>query len=209
MPLLTYLLSSLHAELEYIQRQIGQLFGPLKGMLTCCMTAHKTARFALKQKRLVKPEKLFADKDCTIPNSKFKWFEWDAEQEIGIDQDPLVVKEWRSWVRHVLMPTNEKMLALIEQHTDLIPAVFRRNDEEEAGVLLIPAVFNELLAHVLSYRVLISQWDEDEKSSVNNLPTQLKSHQNTAVAPFPKALNKVSYMYFVYRTRARSKSVTL
>ena len=167
-------------ELEMVQLQIGQLFGPLKGLLTCCEHGLVSARMALKQKRLVPREKLFLDAECSQPNPAFRWFEYSPEGE-PLDQNVEIVQEWRLWVREVILPCDEEMLRLIKEHTHLLPDVF----VDTSG---LPKAFTDAMEHFLSYRVLVKAWDLEEGASggIGGVPTRLKSYQNTATVSFPR-----------------------
>ena len=43
------------------------------------------------------------------------------------------------------------------------------------------------MEHFLAYRVLLDQWDREEAAN-GGMPLRLKSFENTASIPFPKAL---------------------
>ena len=62
---------------------------------------------ALKQKRLVPREALYEDEACTVPSRSFRWFVADVPQDVAI------VKEWRRWMREVIMPNNDAIVDLI------------------------------------------------------------------------------------------------
>ena len=165
-------------ELAMVQEQIGVLFGPLKGLLEATRAAMLSARKSLKQKRLVPREAIFLDEECTKLNTDFSWFPYDQNGE-PIDQNVEIVIEWRRWVRTVILPCQEDMLKLIRDNTHLLPDIFPGSG--------LPSAFTEAMEHFLSYRVLINQWDREEADN-DGVPVRLKSYQNTATVPFPRAL---------------------
>lgn len=167
--------------LQMVQQQIGQLFGPLKGLMTANKQAMVSALRSLKQKRLKSREELYLDVACTMPNPDFRWFAYDASGE-PVAQNVEVVIEWRRWVRTVLQPCNEEMLNIMVGHTHLLP----RLSQDADGCL--PVAFTDAMEHFLSYRVLLDAWDKEEARSADGRPTGLRSFENTATVQFPKAL---------------------
>ena len=105
--------------LEMLNLQLGSVYGPLQGRLDAASNGKQSARFSLKQKRLVPREQLYKDEKCTVENPEFRWFGYGPDGE-PVAQKVEIVLLWRRWVREVVQPNNEAMLDILLNNTHLL-----------------------------------------------------------------------------------------
>jgi len=183
-------------ELEYVQRQLGDLYGPLLGRLENGRVAMDSAMRALAQRKIVEAKHIFEDydKEQVKVRKDWKWFEFESyDKQSGrrsgsyAAQDERIVRHWRSWVRTVIQPNNEAMVELLLNGRHLIHDV--RSPEDRAANTDGPRVlFDAMINHIVSYRPVIAAWDEEEAKGT---PLEnMYAYQNTASVRFPGELGK-------------------
>jgi len=162
--------------LELLNKQLGDVYGPLQGRLDAANNAKQSARFSLKQKRLLPWQKLYEDENCTQENQEFRWFGYD-ENDQAVEQDPRIVLLWRRWVREVVQPNNEAMLEILLNNTHLLVLETQPEDDVNGDGVMdrdeirnstpqMPKQIGEAIRHFLSYRPLIKEWDEEEERCI-------------------------------------------
>ena len=178
-------------KLEFIERQLGELYSPLLRRLNTGHLANRSAMRALAQKRLVPYGDIFSDEARKELRTDWKWFkfptfnetakEWQGSYEA---QECAIVREWRHWVRTVMQPNNEAIMELLLRGAHLVV----QSKAEEGRKL-----FDQMVDHIVSYRPVIEAWNEEERNLEPGEPlTHLYAYQNTATVPFPREL--VSYV---------------
>ena len=130
-----------NAQLNRINEQLEKLYGPLMATL---IASHET----------------------WLSFSKKHWPSHGMQGYFGKGDDKLSgieLERWRTWVKNVFHPLNERVEKIIIENTHLI-----EGDE-------IPGSFTKALSHVSAYRAVIAQWEKDDFSehlSVNNWPSK-------------------------------------
>ena len=177
-----------------MQRQQGELYGPLLSYLNAGKVAMESAKRALAQKQIVPMEEMFEDPDGERVRfrSDWRWFAYPVYDRADrkwsgnyVPQKAVIVREWRLWVRAVMQPNNEAMMALILRSGHLALAEDAKRGRE---------LFDCLISHILSYRAVIGAWDGEDATQEASMapagtaPIRLHAYENTAVVPFPQGL---------------------
>jgi hypothetical protein len=147
--------------LARVNAQISELFGPLVGLshaMRSSFNAFLTANASLFTEEAYRNRKVF-------PTT-----------------DPVLVRQWRLWVRTVFHPLNlacEEIL--LTKSSLLVDEVF-------------PDKFLGLLAHVSAYKPIVAGWDAQGDRPLE--PRDFTREANTSQVPFPEGFQDLVFETF-------------
>jgi hypothetical protein len=164
--------------LDFTNKQIEKLYGPL---------------YALTQAN----DATWKQFTKTVMQNEGKPVYFTFERPISADQ----TTAWRSWMKTVFQPMNEKIEKIIEQNAQLI-----------AGDQM-PSTFQALVAHAEAYKGLIATWKDEDKSQPDygslvkntvglNYPDGIVACVEQTYLALKKHQQELQYSYIVYPWRA-------
>jgi hypothetical protein len=172
--------SALKARLTRVNRQLSEFYGPLLALTGINDEAWST----------------FFDKYGVSPDAFFG-VNVSPAAFFGVDTDSVPhekIEVWVEWMRTVFMPSNRKIVDLIETKADLL--------EDDS----MPAVLMKFCAHVAGYEVTLKRWAAGDFS----LLTSLIDHPGPPMSEY--ATEKFAYLKGLQRellnatTSAQSRS---
>lgn len=113
--------------LNRVNRQLSELYGPLLSLASASSASWEAFR------------------------SHYQPGPWNFFDPESPPTDE-AMRTWRQWMRHVLMPLNERMVELVITKADLLDTA------------TMPDCLLELVSHVAAYRAFLAQWDEGDFS---------------------------------------------
>lgn len=113
--------------LDRVDRQLRELYGPLYALMESADKSWRAFRVQIER-----------------PTGSF----WDADTP-PTEQERAA---WRLWMRHVLMPLNLRIEAVLVERADLLEG----NE--------MPASLLDLLAHIAAYKAVLRGWEEGDYS---------------------------------------------
>lgn len=154
------------ALLDRVNRQLGELYGPLLALVTATDSAWNAYMSRYRPGGSLREPGMVTDRSDVVPGPRLA--AWPPPN-VNPQRAPTAGEgvTWRLWIREVFMPLNLRMEEVIITKADLL--------EGDA----MPVPFLDLVAHVESYRTVLKRWDEGDYSEQFALllfPATLRGH---------------------------------